>query len=97
MKNLINDNRAVAYLLLVGVGLTIITVGIAYSFISDFVDVILSSINNYSGTPLANQMDVDSISTGNLLLALFKLILIPALLVIIYFAFTMSQKQQKSW
>lgn len=97
MKNLINDNSAVAYLLLIGVGLTIVVTGICYSFVSDFTDYILLAINGYSGTPLANQQDTDSITMGNMLLGVFKLSLVPSLIAIIYFAFTMSQKMQKNW
>lgn len=97
MKNLIEDNSAVAYLLLVGVGLTIIVTGIAFSFISDFVDFMLSGINGYAGTPLANQMDADSIQGGDMLIVLFKMILVPSFFVIMYFAFVMAQKPVKSW
>lgn len=97
MKSLIKDESAVAYLLLIGVGLTIIVVGITYNITSDFVDYIISSINGYSGTPLANSMSADSIDTGNLLLMAFKLVLIPALIAIIYWSYTLSQKQQKNW
>jgi len=97
MRNLITDNSAVAYLLLVGVGLTIIVTGITYNFVSDFVDYIITAINGYANTPLANQMDADSIEGGSLLLMLFKFILIPTLFVIAYFAWTMSQKPVKQW
>ncbi len=97
MKNLIKDESAVAYLLLVGVGLTIIVTGITFSFVSDFVDTVLGAINSYRGTPLEGAMDADSISTGNELLLVFKLSLMPVLIVIIYFTLSMSQKIQKDW
>jgi len=97
MKNLLKDERAVAYLLLVGVGLTIVVTGITYNFVSDFVDAVLASINSYEGTPLADQMDADTVEGGNFLMALFKMFLIPALFMIMYFAWTMAQKPVRPW
>jgi hypothetical protein len=97
MKSLIKDESAVSYLLLVGLALTIIISGIAYSFTSDFVDTMMSGINGYAGTPLENQMDSDSVTGGNFLMALFKFFLIPVLFVIVYFAMVMSQKPEKNW
>jgi hypothetical protein len=97
MKNIIKDESAVSYLVLVGVILTIIVSGIAYNFTSDFVDMMLNSINGYAGTPLENQMDASSIEGGNFLLMLFKMILMPTLLVIMYFAWVMAQKPVKQW
>ena len=95
MKNLINDNSAVAYLLLVGLGLTLIVTGITYSFVSDFIDFVLSAINNYSGTPLANQMPASATEGGNFLIAIFKMCLVPILFIIMYWIFTMSMKPVK--
>jgi hypothetical protein len=97
MKNLIKDESAVAYLLLVGLFLTLIVVGIAYMFISDFVDFILNGINGFAGTPLAGQLDQSSIDTGNLLLVLFKFCLIYFLFIIIYWVWTMAQKPERPY
>jgi len=97
MRNLITENSGVAYTLLVGVGLTIIVTGITYSFVSDFIDLILASINNYTGTPLANQMPASAVEGGDFLMAIFKMCLVPILLIIAYFAFSMSQKPVKQW
>jgi len=97
MKNLWKSESAVAYLLLVGIGLTIVVTGITYSVVSDFVDYILVSINGYSGTPLANNLSTDSIETGNLLLMAFKFSLMPSLIAIIYFGLSMALKPNKEW
>jgi hypothetical protein len=97
MKNLIKDETAVAYLLLVGVGLTLIVTGLCFSFVSDFVDTVLGAINSYNGTPLAGQMDSSSIDTGNMLLMAFKLVLVPSLFCIMFFAYVMAQKPQQPW
>lgn len=98
MKSLVNDNSAIAYMLLVGVGLTIVVVGIAYSFISDFVDAFLSAvITGYVGTPMEDVMDSDSIEGGDFLLMLFKLSLIPSLIALMYWAWNMSMKQEKNY
>ena len=93
MKNLINDNSAVAYLLLVGLGLSLVVIGIAYAFISDMTDALINGINlGYSGTPMETSMDAESIEGGFFLLTLFRMILIPAFLVLIYWIWTMAQK-----
>lgn len=97
MKNLIKDESAVSYLLLVGFGFTIVIVGIAYMFTSDFVDYILAAINNYEGTPLEGQMDSSSIEGGNFLIVLFKLFLIPALLILSFWVWSMSQRPFKPY
>lgn len=65
--------------------------------LSDLTDYILSSINSYQGTPLAGQLDQSSIETGDLLLTLFKFILIPALILVIYWSFVMAQKPNRPW
>lgn len=96
MKSLTKDNSAVSYLLLVGVGLTIVVVGIVYSIVSDFVDVMINA-TSYTGTPLANMMDTDTVYGAGLLLTLFKYILMPVLLVLIYWAIVMSQKPEREW
>ena len=97
MKNILKNQDAVAYLLLVGVGLTIIITGITYSFVSDFIDMILASINNYEGTQLANQMPASAVEGGDFLMAIFKTSLVPILLIIAYFAWQMSQKPVRQW
>ena len=96
MKSILKDESGVAYLLLIGVGLTIIITGMSYSLISDFVDTMIVA-TSYAGTPLANQMDADSVEGGNMLLVVFKMILMPILLCIMYFALVMSQKPERSW
>lgn len=96
MKNIIKDESGVAYLLLVGLGLTIIITGIAFNFISDFVDFTIAA-TSYSGTPLANQMDQASIDGGYFLLTLFKMILVPSLFIILYFCWSMAQKPVRNW
>lgn len=77
--------------------MTIIVVGIAYNFTSDFVDFILGGINDYEGTPLANQMDADSIQGAGFLMVVFKMILVPSLFVIMYFAWVMAQRPLRPW
>lgn len=97
MKSLIKNTDAVAYLLLVGLGLSIVVSAICFNFISDFVDIVLYTTGRtYANMPLA-QMDADSIQTGNLLFMCFKFCLIPVMFVLIYFCFVMAQKPVKSW
>lgn len=86
----------VSYLLIM-FGLILITVGAAYSFTSDFKDYVLTAINGYSGTPLENSMDSESIQTGNLLQAIFKYFLIIALPIVMFWVWTLAQKPQKGW
>lgn len=97
MKSLIKNESAVAYLLLVGLGLTIVIVGIAFGFIMDFVDYTLAAINGFEGTPMADQMDEDSIEGGHFLYTLLKFILIPGLLVLVYWIWQLAQKPVKPW
>lgn len=94
MKNLIKNESAVAYVLLF-MGLAIIVTGIFFSFISDGVDAIIGAINGYAGTPLQGAMDANSIETGDMLLMVFKLALLPSLVVIIYWAFNYATKPVK--
>ncbi len=96
MKSLIRDNNAVSYLLLIGVGLTIIVVGIVYSVVSDFVDTMIAA-TTYDNTPLANMMDTDTIYGAGLLLTLFKYCLMFILVILMYWAFVMSQKPEREW
>ena len=85
----------VAYLILI-FGLIIIVTGITFSVTSDFVDSMLAA-TTYANTPLAGAMDADSIQTGDLLLVLFKYILIVILIALAYWMWVMSQKPVKSF
>jgi len=97
MKNIIKDENAVAYLVLVGIILTLIVSGVCFNFTSDFVDFWIASINGYEGTPLANQIDQDTIDGGDFLMTIFKFCLIPILFCIMYFSWVMGMKPVRSW
>lgn len=97
MKSLIKNTDAVSYLLLVGLGLSIVVSGIAFNFISDFVDTCISFSNTVWSGNLQAQMDADSINTGNFLLMAFKFCLIPILFVLMYFQYSMAQKPVRPW
>jgi hypothetical protein len=97
MKNIIKNTDAVAYLLIVGLGLTIIISGICYNVTSDIVDTALSSISlGYSNMPDAT-MDADTIEGGNMVLMTFKFCLMPILIIITYFCVNMSTKPLRPW
>jgi RsiW-degrading membrane proteinase PrsW (M82 family) len=94
LRDLYHDASAVSYLIIVGCFFTIAALGIGYSFISDATDFVTPI---YSGTPLSAYNDANSDWGLDFLLFLVKFFLIPALLVVAYFMFTMAQKPERSW
>ncbi len=87
--------------LLIQFVLILIVVGVAYSFVSDTKDYLINAIggadNPYANTPLQGQMDQDSIDGGYFLLVLFKMFLIPALFVLMYWCYNYAQKPVREW
>ncbi len=97
MKNIIKNTDAVSYLLIVGLGLTIIISGICYNVTSDIVDTSLSALSTgFSNMPDAT-MDADTIEGGNMVLMAFKYSLMPILIVVAYFCVNMSTKPVRPW
>lgn len=96
MKNLIKDEKAVAYLLIVVVGLVLFVLGLAYAFFSDL-EQNIEEMDIYAGTPLENSMTADDTETLGLLKVPFKFFLMIALIVIVYFVWVMSQKPERGW
>ncbi len=87
----------VSYLLLVGLGLTLIVSGITYNIVSDIVDLALNAfISVYANIPDAS-MDSASIEGGNMILMVFKFCLMPILVILCYFLLTMAQKPIRQW
>jgi hypothetical protein len=86
----------VSYLLIMFL-LTIVIVGVAFNFVSDFVFYVINAINGYQNTPLYGQLDQSSVDTGNFLTIIFNNFLIIGLLVLIYWVWQMSLKPAKPW
>lgn len=86
----------VSYLFII-FGLSLIASGICYNFTSDAVDLSISTISSGYANDIRFSLDSDGVSTGNLLMAIFKFSLVPVLISLIFFSYTMSQKVQKSW
>jgi len=86
----------VAYIIIL-FGLIIIVSGLTYSVSSDFVDTILISLNSGYSQDSRFSLDADSVYGGNLLLTLFKFILMPILFVIMYWVFQYAQKPNRQF
>jgi hypothetical protein len=95
MKSLKNDESGVSYLL-IQMALIIVVVGIVYSIVMDFTQT-MTVATSYIGTPLENVMDSDSRIGADTLFTLLSYILMPILLVLIYWEIVMSQRPQKDW
>ena len=80
----------VSFVLIVA-AISLIAIGIYYSFLSDGVDLVTS-------TPiLPSYTSAETTQTFDMLMFVFKFILVATLIGIIYFVFVMSQKPEQGW
>jgi len=86
----------VAYLIII-FGLIVIVSGITYNITSDMVDQFLTMLNIGYSQDSRFSLDADNVYGGNLLLTLFKFILIPILFVIIFWVWNLAQKPNRSY
>ena len=87
----------VSYLLLVIIGIGIIVLGGIMNVGTDIVTKFVEDIYPFTGTPLEGATDEEANNGLNLLMAVFTNFAIIALLVIVYFVLSMSQKPVRPW
>lgn len=84
----------VSYLIFKIIIIGILIIGIFYSFASDVIDYFVPL---FSTGPLAAYRTSDTIWGFDVVMTLFKFVLIPVLVGLIYFTIQMAQKPEKPW
>jgi len=84
----------VSYLIVACVLLTVVVIGIVWAVNSDFVDIFTPQ---YHSGLLSPYNDAESDYVFDILMMGFKYFLVPAILILAYFAFNMSQKPEQDW
>lgn len=84
----------VSYLIFRIIILGVLVLGIVYSFASDVVDFFIPI---YSNSPLA-QYNIPELQWGyDVVITIFKFVLVPALIGLIYLTIQMAQKPEQPW